>query len=78
VLEAAKLLGVPDVFHVHDWQAALIPVYLRTTYDSDPLLKNAGVVLTIHNAAYQERFSGHNGAAALSMGDFHHGQAGAV
>jgi len=56
VLEAAKLLGVPDVFHVHYWQAALIPVYLRTTYDSDPLLKNAGVVLTIHNAAYQGAF----------------------
>ena len=56
VLEAAKLLGVPEVFHVHDWQAALIPVYLRTTYDSDPLLKNAGVVLTIHNAAYQGAF----------------------
>jgi len=30
VLEASKLAGVPDVFHVHDWQAALIPVYLRT------------------------------------------------
>jgi starch synthase len=56
VLEAAKLLGVPEVFHVHDWQAALIPVYLRTTYDSDPLLKNAGTVLTIHNAAYQGAF----------------------
>ena len=53
VLEAAKLLGVPDVFHVHDWQAALIPVYLRTTYQSDPMLKDARVVLTIHNAAYQ-------------------------
>jgi starch synthase len=56
VLEAAKLLGVPEVFHVHDWQAALIPVYLRTTYNSDPLLKNAGVVLTLHNAAYQGAF----------------------
>jgi len=56
VLEATKLLGVPDVFHVHDWQAALIPVYLRTTYNSDPLLKNAGTVLTIHNAAYQGAF----------------------
>ena len=31
VLEATKQLGVPEVFHVHDWQAALIPVYLRTT-----------------------------------------------
>jgi starch synthase len=56
VLEATKQLGVPDVFHVHDWQAALIPVYLRTLYDSDPALEHAAAVLTIHNAAYQGAF----------------------
>jgi len=56
VIEATKLLGVPQVFHVHDWQAALIPVYLRTTYKSDPLLMGAASVLTIHNAAYQGWF----------------------
>ncbi len=56
VLEAAKQLGVPHVFHVHDWQAALIPVYLRTVYKTDPMLSGAGAVLTIHNAGYQGRF----------------------
>lgn len=56
VLEATKLLGVPQIFHVHDWQAALIPVYLRTTYYFDPVVSGAGVVLTIHNAGYQGRF----------------------
>jgi starch synthase len=56
VLEATKQLGVPEIFHVHDWQAALIPVYLRTVYASDPLLNRVGVVLTIHNAAYQGAF----------------------
>jgi starch synthase len=56
VLEASKKLGVPEVFHAHDWQAALIPVYLRTIYASDRLLHHAGVVLTIHNAAYQGAF----------------------
>ena len=56
MIEAAKLLGVPDVFHVHDWQAALIPVYLRTTYASDPALHSTATVLTIHNAAYQGAF----------------------
>jgi starch synthase len=56
VLEAAKLLGVPDVFHVHDWQAAMLPVYLRTTYDADPVLRSVGTVLTIHNAGYQTYF----------------------
>lgn len=56
VLEATKLLGVPDVFHVHDWQAALIPVYLRTVYEHDPMLRHPAAVLTIHNAAYQGKF----------------------
>ncbi|MGD0800187.1 MAG: glycogen synthase GlgA [Terracidiphilus sp.] len=56
VLEATKQLGAPEVFHVHDWQAALIPVYLRTVYANDPVLGRAGVVLTIHNAAYQGAF----------------------
>ena len=56
VLEAAKQLGVPDVFHVHDWQAALIPVYLRTTYALDPQLGGTATVLTIHNAGYQGQF----------------------
>ncbi len=53
VLEATKQLGVPDVFHVHDWQAALVAVYLKTLYASDPVLLHRGTVLTIHNAAYQ-------------------------
>jgi len=56
VLEASKQLGIPDVFHVHDWQAGLIPVYLRTTYTADPALRSAATVLTIHNAAYQGLF----------------------
>lgn len=53
VLEATKQLGVPDVFHLHDWQTSLISVYLRTLYYFDPALRNRGTVLTIHNAGYQ-------------------------
>jgi len=56
VLEASKQIGVPQVFHVHDWQASLIPVYLRTTYASDPAFHSAATVLTVHNAAYQGKF----------------------
>ncbi len=57
VLESSKILGVPDVFHVHDWQAALLPVLLRTVYSSDPVLnKCVATVLTIHNAGYQGWF----------------------
>jgi starch synthase len=56
VLEATKLLGVPDVFHVHDWQTGMIPVYLKTIYADDPALQHAATVMTIHNAAYQGTF----------------------
>lgn len=56
VLEASKLLGVPDVFHAHDWQTALIPVLLRSTYASDPVLGDKPSVFTIHNIGYQGIF----------------------
>jgi starch synthase len=56
VLESTKQLGVPDVFHVHDWQSSLLPVYLRSSYYFDPALRQAGCLLTIHNAAYQGGF----------------------
>ncbi len=56
VLEASKQLGVPDVFHVHDWQASMLTVLLRSTYFFDPVLRNVPSVLTIHNAGYQGWF----------------------
>ena len=59
VLEASKVLGVPDVFHVHDWQTSLIPIFLRSIYYFDPLLRNIPSVLTVHNAGYQTTFPPH-------------------
>lgn len=46
----------PDIIHVHDWQAALIPVYLKTIFAKDPFYKNTKTVLTIHNIGYQGLF----------------------
>src|SRR3954466_1879613 len=57
VLEASKQLGVPDVFHCHDWQSALVPVMLRTHYGEDPLLNHIPTVFTIHNMGYQGVFA---------------------
>jgi starch synthase len=56
VLEASKVLGVPQVFHCHDWQSALLPVMLRTIYAEDPALKDVATVFTIHNMGYQGLF----------------------
>ncbi|MFZ0687014.1 MAG: glycogen synthase GlgA [Terriglobales bacterium] len=56
VLEASKVLGVPHVFHCHDWQSALVPVMLRTIYAEDPAFREVATVFTIHNMGYQGLF----------------------
>jgi starch synthase len=45
----------PDVVHVHDWQTALVPIYLRTLDAGSPVAR-AATVLTIHNMGYQGWF----------------------
>ncbi|HXQ23511.1 MAG TPA: glycogen/starch synthase, partial [Candidatus Acidoferrales bacterium] len=49
-------LGAPDVVHCHDWQTALIPVFLRTDAARYPDLAKVRTVLTIHNLGYQGLF----------------------
>ena len=43
---------VPDIIHCHDWQAALVPVYLRTQFAGTPVA-SAKSILTIHNMRFQ-------------------------
>ena len=43
---------IPDIIHCHDWQAALVPVYLRTLFAHTPI-GNAKTMLTIHNLRFQ-------------------------
>jgi len=56
VLESAKILGVPDVFHCHDWQTALVPILRKTLYAQDPAFAKIPCVFTIHNLGYQGMF----------------------
>lgn len=56
IIEATKVLGVPDVYHVHDWQTSMLAVMLRSIYYFDPVLRYVPAVLTIHNAGYQGAF----------------------
>ena len=43
---------IPDVIHCHDWQAALVPVFLRTMFQDTPV-GHAKTILTIHNLRFQ-------------------------
>ena len=56
-IEVNKHVWPADVIHCHDWQTALVPVLLRTSYGDDPLVKDIPVVFSIHNMGYHGQFT---------------------
>ena len=57
VLKALKNLDLKvDIIHCHDWQTALIPVYLKSLYQNDEFFAQTKSVLTIHNLAFHGLF----------------------
>ena len=55
-LTVARFLFPADIIHCHDWQSGLVPVYLKTTFSSDPTYIGARTLFTIHNLGYQGLF----------------------
>lgn len=49
----------PDIIHCHDWQSALLPVYLRNLYRHDGYFDKTSVMFTLHNLGYQGLFPPH-------------------
>lgn len=47
---------IPDIVHCHDWQAALVPIFLRTQFGGTPV-GGARSVITIHNLRFQGIFN---------------------
>lgn len=53
VLDSWPILNyVPDIVHAHDWQSALVPVYLTTKY----YYPDIKTIFTIHNIEYQGKY----------------------
>ncbi len=46
----------PDIIHAHDWQCALVPIYLKTVFSENDNYKNIKTVFTIHNIEYQGKY----------------------
>jgi starch synthase len=62
----------PDVFHGHDWQAGLLPTYLKNNLSGDPTFFGTKTVFTIHNLGYQGTFDKHKfGDLGLDWSVFH-------
>ncbi len=54
VLSSLPLIGFrPDIIHCHDWQSALIPVYLNTLFQGSQFFRGIRTVMTIHNIRFQ-------------------------
>jgi starch synthase len=64
-IEIAKNFWRADLIHCHDWQAALVPILLRTAYAQDSAAQRLPVVFTIHNIGYHGQF----GRDALARAD---------
>jgi len=47
----------PDIIHCNDWQSGLIPYLYNKKYAQQPKYKGIKTIMTIHNIAYQGRFS---------------------
>lgn len=53
-LSALPLIGFkPDIVHCHDWQAGLVPVFLKDTFRAGEFFANMKSVMTIHNLKFQ-------------------------
>ena len=43
----------PDIVHCHDWQAAIIPVYLKERFAKGEFYQGMKTIMTIHNLKFQ-------------------------
>ncbi len=46
----------PDILHCHDWQAGMVPVYLKTLFAENPFYRDMKSIMTIHNLQFQGRW----------------------
>ncbi|MEI7543126.1 MAG: glycogen synthase GlgA [bacterium] len=54
IIEMIQVIDwVPEVIHCNDWHTGLVPVFLKTIYADNPIVKDIATVYSIHNIAYQ-------------------------
>lgn len=46
----------PDIVHCHDWQAGMVPVYLKTLFAGNPFFSGMKSIMTIHNLQFQGKW----------------------
>jgi starch synthase len=55
VLETViKLRWAPDLIHCHGWLTSLVPLYIKKSYNDDPLFVNSKVVYSVYNDDFKK------------------------
>jgi starch synthase len=52
-LGVARSLFPAQIFHAHDWQGGLLPLFIKNFVTGDPAFYGARTVFSIHNLGYQ-------------------------
>ena len=53
-LSALPVIGFkPDIVHCHDWQTALVPIYMKDSFRGGEFCQNMKSIMTIHNLKFQ-------------------------
>jgi starch synthase len=58
VIETVRKFGwPPDIIHCHGWMTALIPMYIREAYKTEPLFQNAKIIYSAYDSSMDSHFS---------------------
>jgi starch synthase len=54
VMEIVKKFGwAPDIIHCHGWMTALLPVYIRVAYKTEPLFQPSKIIYSMYDTINQ-------------------------
>ena len=58
VIETVKKFGwPPNIIHCHGWMTSLVPFYLKTVYENEPLFNDAKIIYSAYNNSIENTFS---------------------
>lgn len=58
VVETVRKFGwPPDIIHCHGWMTSLIPLYIKSAYNNEPLFQNSKMVYSLYDNALDQHFS---------------------
>ncbi len=49
-----KLRWAPDIIHCHGWLSSLVPIYIKKSYQNDPLFQDTKIIYSIYNNAFKK------------------------